>query len=47
MYLRDGKAQMPKNTLRKVKWMLLFDSALKDLVVKAASRGWRASGYDS
>ncbi|MET0517005.1 MAG: hypothetical protein ABW047_16955 [Nitrospiraceae bacterium] len=29
---------MPKDTLRKVKWMLLFDSALKDLVVKAARR---------
>ena len=38
MYLRDGKAQMPKDTLRKVKWMLSFDSALKDLVVKAARR---------
>jgi hypothetical protein len=27
---------MPKNAVRKVKWTLLFDTALKDLVVKAA-----------
>jgi hypothetical protein len=25
---------MPKNALRKVKWTLVFDAALKDLVAK-------------
>jgi hypothetical protein len=29
---------MPKNALRKVKWTLVFDPALKALVVKAARR---------
>ena len=29
---------MPKRALRKVKWTLVFDRVLKDLVVKAARR---------
>ena len=38
MHLEDGKVHMPKAAFRKEKWTLSFDSALKDLVVKAARR---------